>query len=170
MEAYTGQKLYTVDQVADWFLSKESMSPKKLQKLVYYAYAWFLTLNNDVEANGNLKNVLFDRQANNGKNDIQAWVHGPVIRYLWEKYREKGFWEIDQIDKNLDDQFDPNTLDILEQVWDVYGGYNANELESITHQETPWKKAREGLNPLDPGSRSIPDKDIFEYYTEESVA
>ena len=33
----------TVSNVAKWFLSKESMTPKKLQKIVYYAYAWFLT-------------------------------------------------------------------------------------------------------------------------------
>ena len=40
---------YTYDEVADWFLSKGEgkISPKKLQKLVYYAYAWTLTLLND---------------------------------------------------------------------------------------------------------------------------
>ena len=35
--------------IANWFLSKESMSPKKIQKLVYYAYSWYLTLMNDSE-------------------------------------------------------------------------------------------------------------------------
>lgn len=39
----------TVFDVADWFLGKDSMSPKKLQKLVYYAYAWVLTLMNENE-------------------------------------------------------------------------------------------------------------------------
>lgn len=33
--------------VANWFLTKESMTPKKVQKLVYYAYSWYLTLMNE---------------------------------------------------------------------------------------------------------------------------
>ena len=37
---------YTVEEVAAWFLAhgNRDISPKKLQKLVYYAYAWVLTL------------------------------------------------------------------------------------------------------------------------------
>lgn len=155
-------KTYTVDEVANWFLSKGSMSPKKLQKLVYYAYAWFLTLNND---NGDLSNFLFNREDNFGSNDIKAWVHGAVIPYLWHKYREHGYWEIPQSDENLDDVFDEETLDILNQVWDVYGGYNGNELESIIHKETPWKNARVGLEPFEAGSQSITDQDIYNYYS-----
>ena len=30
----------TVFDVAQWFLAKESMTHKKLQKLIYYYYAW----------------------------------------------------------------------------------------------------------------------------------
>ncbi len=30
---------YAVEDIADWFLNKESMSDKKLQKLTYYAVA-----------------------------------------------------------------------------------------------------------------------------------
>lgn len=33
-----------LNTVAQYFLSKESMSLKKLQKLVYYAYGWTLAL------------------------------------------------------------------------------------------------------------------------------
>lgn len=162
-------KTYTVEQVAAWFLSKDAMSPKKLQKLVYYAYAWFLTLNNDLEAESVFPNVLFDRAGNNGENDIKAWIHGPVIPHLWRKYKEHGFWEIEKGTENLDGEFDAETLDILNQVWDVYGGYNANELESLTHQEAPWINARKGLSPVEPGTRSISDEDIFTYYIGQAV-
>ena len=34
----------TIFDVADWFLSKEAMTPKKLQKLCYYYKAWGLAL------------------------------------------------------------------------------------------------------------------------------
>ena len=38
--------MYTVNNVSDFFLSKDTISPKKLQKLVYYAYAWYIALVN----------------------------------------------------------------------------------------------------------------------------
>ena len=37
----------TIELVAQWFLSLSSMSNKKLQKLCYYAYCWFIVFNND---------------------------------------------------------------------------------------------------------------------------
>ena len=49
-------------------------------------------------------------------------------------------------------------------MWDVYGGYSANELESITHQEDPWIKARGELSPLQNGYENLDDKVIFTYY------
>lgn len=141
-------------KIAKWFLSKESMSPKKIQKLVYYAYSWYLTLMNDsVEY---LNNKLFDEE-------IKAWVHGPVVNSIYQEYRDYKFNEVpkQEIDEN---EFDEDTLDVLNQVWDVYGQYNANELESITHQEEPWISARGGLSPLENGYDSIDDRIIFEYY------
>ncbi len=33
-------KKYSYKDISGWFLSKESMTPKKLQKLTYYAEAW----------------------------------------------------------------------------------------------------------------------------------
>ena len=55
-----------VEDVANYFLSKKSMSPKKLQKIVYYAYGWTLALlNEDIKA---LDNRLFNEP-------IEAWIH-----------------------------------------------------------------------------------------------
>lgn len=41
----------TVFDIANYFSSKEDMTHKKLQKLVYYAYAWYIALNNEVSSN-----------------------------------------------------------------------------------------------------------------------
>lgn len=152
--------MFSVAKIADWFLSQEPMTPKKIQKMVYYAYAWALTImNNSVD---NLQFRLFD-------DPIEAWVHGPAIRKLYDRYSNYGYNKIDQseinngqsiktINKNMD------ILDILQQVYEVYGSYNANELESITHQEYPWQHAREGLSPIEPSHNIICDRDIFIYY------
>lgn len=34
-------------KIVEWFLSQQSMSPKKLQKMLYYAQAWCVTLSNE---------------------------------------------------------------------------------------------------------------------------
>ena len=33
--------------IAKYFLTKSELTPKKLQKLVYYSYSWFIALNNE---------------------------------------------------------------------------------------------------------------------------
>lgn len=146
--------MYKADNIAQWFLSKDELTPKKLQKLVYYAYAWYLTLMN--ESSDELNHKLFDEE-------IQAWVHGPVVPSLYNTYRFFGYREIDKKEDNSH-IFDGDTLDVLEQVWNVYGVFNGNELESITHQERPWQEAREGYDLLETCQEKISDKTIFNYY------
>ncbi|BAZ86042.1 Panacea domain-containing protein [Dolichospermum compactum] len=36
---------------------------------------------------------------------------------------------------------------LLEAVWEYFGGYHAYRLSDMTHLEFPWKKARKGLLP-----------------------
>lgn len=145
---------YPVEAVAKWFLSRKSMSPKKLQKMLYYAYVWVLTLLN--ESADDLNNRLFEEK-------FEAWVHGPVIYSVYDQYREWGFSDIPQYEGEVP-KFADEVEDILEQVLDVYGNFTGNQLESMTHQEDPWKKAREGYGPLDRCNEVISDESIFEYY------
>lgn len=153
----TNEGFYRVDDVIDWFLARSSMSPKKLQKLLYYAYSWTLTLtNNNLE---NLENRLFSDR-------FEAWVHGPVIPHIYRRYKHLRFSDIPINQENII-FFDEDIEDILEQVQEVYGVYNGNELESITHQELPWINAREGLSPIAPSQNVISDVDIFTFYLNE---
>ena len=146
----------TVFDIADWFLGKDSMSPKKLQKLVYYAYSWVLTLMNENEDELYVK--LFDSR-------LEAWIHGPLFPELYHKY--KGESVISQ--KSSVSRFDEDIEDILEQVWDVYGMYTGNQLESITHKESPWIEARENCSPVDICTNEITDRSIYHYYIERVV-
>ncbi|MGM8213155.1 Panacea domain-containing protein [Virgibacillus sp. W0430] len=145
---------YSVDDVIDWFLSKGSMSPKKLQKLLYYAYSWTLTLEN--EDTESLDNKLFDER-------FEAWVHGPVIPKVYREYSFLGYNNIPRIEGDIP-VFQEDIESILNQVWEVYGDYTGDELESITHQESPWLNARSGYKPLDRCNETIKDEDIFECY------
>ena len=66
---------YSVFDIANWFLSKEPMTQKKLQKLCYYAQAWCYALNNY-----RLMDTVFE-----------AWIHGPVSPPLYDKFKNFGY-------------------------------------------------------------------------------
>lgn len=150
--------MYSMEAIAGWMLNNiDGVTNKKLQKLMYYAYAWYLVLFN--ESAEDLQNRLFVAK-------FEAWVHGPVIPEL---YQELKTYHSDIIPKNRFDTFksaeiDPDTEDLLKQIQSVYGKYNGNELESITHQETPWQNARKGCSAYDICNELITDKDMFTYY------
>lgn len=60
--------------------------------------------------------------------------------------------------------FRKNVNGFLNQVFNVYGGYNANELETITSKEFPWQKARNGCAPGSYSRNPIALKDMRDYY------
>lgn len=135
--------------VARYFLSKEPMSHKKLQKMCYYAQAWYL--------------------ANYGErlipNRFEAWVHGPVSPDLYNRYRDWGWENIAQYRGAVDFE-DRSVYSFLDEVYKVYGDYDADELESITHRELPWSNARRGI-PAGVYSRNpISLNDMRQYYGE----
>ena len=144
----------SVFEVADWFLANAtSVDNKKLQKLCYYAYAWFIALNND----GNkITERLYDAR-------FEAWVHGAVEPNLYAKYKGFGAGIIPATADNSE-VFSPAELDVLQQVNEVYGAFSGNQLESICHQESPWQNARGSLRANEPSHAVISDKDIFNCY------
>lgn len=110
-------------------LEKKSITNKKLQKLVYYAQVWSLVIN---------KEKLYNER-------IEAWVHGPAIPKLYPKFKHFGFSPI-LIDTNETTfSFSTAQKNLLNNIWKVYGKYNAEYLEALTHSELPWQEAREGL-------------------------
>ena len=140
-------------EVARTFLTFESMNPKKLQKLCYYAYAWVLA-----KSDGKAK--LFD-----GK--FEAWIHGPVMPSLYCEYAN---YEIDEeIPQRHSIPRDVKRNDdlyrYLNDIYEDYGRkYDANQLEEMTHMEVPWKKARLGLGKYEYSNNIISDKDIISYF------
>ena len=143
--------------IADYFLMKSAMTPKKVQKLVYYAYAWFIALNNQSE--DEISQVLFSEKP-------EAWIHGPVFPSLYDKYKEYGWHEIER-NKNVVTFKNKDLAKFLDRIWEIYGKkYSADELEYMTHQELPWRNARIGVAANAPCVKKIDLKDIFNYYNE----
>lgn len=127
---------YTAPQVADFFLafaneSGDRITNLKLQKLVYYAQAWYLA---------NYKKPLI-------KEDFEAWVHGPVNPDLYHIFKERGYLPIEKDIKmnDVEKVFDKETLKFLNEVASVYMPFGAYHLEIMTHREDPWINARAGV-------------------------
>ena len=138
---------YSVFEIADWFLSKDDMTHKKLQKLCYYAQAWCYAL----------KGYRLE------DTDFQAWVHGPVSPALWERFKSFGY---DVIHMSCDKNFNINDedLNLLEDVWDTYGEDSGNALEMLTHRELPWIEARRGYEPDERCSVVISPETMTSFY------
>lgn len=143
---------YSVFEIANWFLAKSSMSHLKLQKLCYYAQAWFYTVNN---------RRLMD-------TDFQAWVHGPVSPALYERFKDFGY-NIINIVGEYHTCIEKEDLAILEKVWKKYSSYSASELEIMTHEELPWIEARTGYADSERCQVVILPKTMKVYYSSKNV-
>lgn len=141
------------EKIADFFLGKKELTPKRIQKLVYYAYAWFITMYN--QDPDEIKEYLFSDE------HPEAWLHGPVFRKLYKKYSDYGWHEVPKQNKIIFENDD--VMSFMEDIWSKYGKLSADELEYLTHQEMPWKNARKKA--LETGkNQEINAKDIFVYY------
>ena len=133
---------------ANWFLSKNTMTHKKLQKLCYYAQAWNCTLYSG--------EIMF-------QDRIEAWVHGPVIPSLYPLYADYKWDKIPQ--KKFQDKFNDDTTEgVLEAVYNTYGEFSGDQLEQITHSESPWKIARGDLKPWENCNEEITVESMIDYY------
>jgi uncharacterized phage-associated protein len=121
------------------------ISNLKLQKLVYYSQAWHLAL---------FGTVLFP-------DPIEAWVHGPVIRGVFTKYKY-GNLEPARFDLAADSH--------LVDVFDAYGNFAGSQLERMTHSEKPWIEARAGLAADAPSKNVIRVDTMREFYGALSCA
>ena len=137
----------TILELADWFLAKEHMTNKKLQKLCYYAVAWGWAL---------LDRAIVE------DSTFEAWIHGPVSKKLYQKYSSYK-WKL--IDENVTPvKFSPDIEELLGSVWYTYGAKDGNELEAISHSEKPWREARGGALPGEICDNEISTETMKNYY------
>lgn len=149
------EKGFTVFDVANFFRTKENMSNKKLQKLTYYAYAWYIALNNE-DAN-NINNRLCENTI------FEAWIHGPVCRELYNKI-PTDYGMVTKYKGKLNPLIDGEIEKFLNLIYKIFGKYSGDELETMTHQEMPWQNARGTLPPTAPSNKPILESDMFIYY------
>ena len=105
----------------------QSINHLKLQKLLYYIQAWHLVYSEE---------PLIE-------DDFEAWLHGPVLRRVWDYYKSFSIM-LDTLPCDNEYNIDLTTEqeEIIEDVLDEYGDKSGYYLECLTHSENPWKEAR----------------------------
>ncbi len=144
-----------ITDVAKVFLTFSSMTHKKLQKLCYYAQAWYLAINDEPL----VKNTRFE-----------AWVHGPVSPELYQEYKGLGAFKIpkrEKLPQNISE--DSYEYAFLWSIYQKYGHLSGDELETLTHTEEPWLKARarDGVHYWEPSNEKILEEDMMNFYRKE---
>jgi uncharacterized phage-associated protein len=127
--------------------SSEPISNLKLQKLLYYVQGWSLALK--------------DKAAFNDR--IEAWVHGPVVPAAFYEYRRFGWNPIDVGTATASISQDEMTH--IDDVLSIYGEHTATELESSSHEESPWLDARGELDPKAPSKNEITPEAMKKFFT-----
>ena len=129
------EKLSIFD-IANFFLkivdrdSGSTITPLKLQKILYYAQGYFL--------------AYYDQEL--FPEDFQAWAHGPANEQIYDKYKEFGCQSIPAPKESIPEI--PNKIsDFLTDIWETFGIYDGKYLEQQTHKEDPWIIARNGIAP-----------------------
>ena len=144
--------MVSIFDVVKYILSKKNnITAMKLQKLVYYCQAWSIVWDGE---------PLY-------KENIEAWVNGPVVRELYEEH--KGMYDIkeDSFAADLGDvsKLNKDQKDTIDAVIKYYGDRSSQWLSDLSHKEDPWKKAREGLLDGERGNRIISHASLEEYYS-----
>lgn len=143
--------MYRIFDIANWFLKKESMDQKKVQKLCYYAQAWYLALYNK---------PIIDCK-------FEAWAHGPVCRELWSELHEHTYFDIpqDALKAKSNDITKADDVEFMDRVWETYKDFSGYQLEVLTHKERPWIVARGDTPEFQRCTTEISETEMRDYYS-----
>jgi uncharacterized phage-associated protein len=134
--------------VAAYIIEKSGpMSAMKLQKLVYYSQAWHLVWE---------EQPLFAER-------VEAWANGPVVPSLYRSHR--GSFTVKKVTTGDPTKLTPSERESIDAILSEYGEKSAFWLSELTHQEAPWRDAREGLQPGERSGREITKRKLAEYYS-----
>lgn len=138
-----------IDIVVNYLLSKcEDITPLALQKLLYYVQGFYYAF---------INRFIFEE-------NCEAWIHGPVFRDIYYKYRDYKFDPINVCDTADDFILAVSEKAIIDSVIKNLSCYSGKVLEAFTHAETPWLTTRGDLPPSVSSDRKIGKRLIGSYF------
>lgn len=139
-----------IDLAIEYLLSQcEDITPLALQKALYYIQGFHYAF---------YKTFLFSEEC-------EAWVHGPVYRDIYFRYRDYRFDPIEGNEEFDDSVFSSSEKAILDSVIKNICCYSGKVLEGFTHSETPWLSTRGELSPITASDRTIEKELIGTYFS-----
>ncbi len=158
---------YDAKAVANYFLdlaakNNTSITPMKLQKLIFFAHGWHLALAGEP--------LIADQ--------VEAWQFGPVVPSIYHEFKHERSGAITCKATELDlenfelvelsvPECDETARKVMDRIWEIYGGLSAKRLSDLTHLPgTPWDSA---IKLWGDSTRRIPilDADIDKYFSEQ---
>jgi uncharacterized phage-associated protein len=131
-----------------------SLSHLKLQKLLYYIQSWNLAYEGK---------PLFD-------GTFQAWIHGPVNREVYNRFKATKYMYSSITLKDIDGEdcsfpnLSEDDQDFINGILEAYAPYSDVQLEKMTHDEFPWIEARDGYMPYHRCEVEISETTMATYY------
>jgi uncharacterized phage-associated protein len=126
----------------------EDITPLALQKALYYTQGFYYAF---------YKKFIF-------LEECEAWVHGPVYREIYYRYRNYRFDPISGNEEFDDSIFTSSEKAILDSVIKNICCYSGKVLVEFTHSETPWLSARGEIPVTKASNRIISKRQIGEYF------
>lgn len=124
--------------VVDYFLSKTTndddakLTNLKIQKLIYYAQGFHL--------------AIFDNELY--QDEIEAWQHGPVCPTIYHDLKQFGSNTIpcDECKKDFGSIFNEEQMELLDEIYDIFGQFSAWKLRDMTHEEPTWMNNKDSAS------------------------
>ena len=142
-------KIYDALTIAKWIINRVHPEPLKLQKLLYLAQGYSYAFHD--------RPLFYD--------ELEGWVHGPVVRDVYNTFRHYQFNNID-IDFQIE-ELDSEAIEVLNYVIDNFSKYDAKYLENLSHRQEPWILSRNGLDPDERSDKTITKESISNYFINE---
>jgi len=129
-------------------MQTSEITPLALQKLLYFSQGFQKAFTNM---------FLFEE-------DCEAWIHGPVYRNIYDKYKNHGYNPIEEDLSYENINLSEDEKELLDHIISYFGRYSGKVLENMTHSEEPWRISRHGLKDFEASNRIIDKKEIGSYF------
>ena len=110
-----------------------NMDQLKMHKMMYFSQRESLIISG---------NPLFE-------GDFEAWMYGPVLTEVRNEYLSGNMFSGTYTALTNDE------TELVEKVFNRYDKYDSWYLSTLSHAESSWLKAREGLNMGEPGQTKM---------------
>ena len=147
-----------IDQVVNYIIvNLGEVTPLALEKL--------LAFSNGVNYAVNGKQLLSKK--------CQAWQHGYVYPYIYNKYKKYKFNPIDNGIKSTHgcmlSKLSKDEIKAIDMVINTFGLYSPKTLEMISHSQTPWLEKRVGYRADEAGNEIIDELSMKKFFVDKQL-